>query len=202
MKTFTDSAGRTWTIDITVDTIRRVQSLVDVNLADITSPGSAPAPGSPGSAKTDDTPLLTRLEVDLILLCDVIYAIVKPQADEKNVSDEDFGRALGGEAILAARDAFWGALSDFFRSLRRSDQVRAIEKQTALVQAAVAAADQQIEALDVGAAVAEALEGEPDPQWAKAPASAGTSGTGTTSGGGGGSSSGSLPASSPSTPAR
>jgi hypothetical protein len=122
MKTFTDSAGRTWTISIAVDAIKRVQQHCDVNLADITS---------------GDPPLLTRLEVDLVLLCDVIYALVKPQAEQAGVSDEDFGRALGGDAILAAHDAFWNALSDFFQRLRRADQVRAIQKQTALVQAAV-----------------------------------------------------------------
>ncbi|MEX2388776.1 MAG: hypothetical protein WD534_12935 [Phycisphaeraceae bacterium] len=172
MKTFTDSAGRTWTLAITVDAIKRVQTLAGVNLADITS---------------GDPPLLTRLEVDLVLLCDVIYALVQPQAEQAGLSDEQFGQALGGDAILAAHDAFWGALSDFFQSLRRSDQVRAIQKQTALVQAAVAAAEGRIEQLDIEKAVNEAMEGEPPPAWATS---------------GGGDSSGNSPGSSPSTPDR
>ena len=147
MKTFTDSAGRTWTLTITVDAIKRVQSLLGVNLANVTE---------------GDPPLLTRLETDIVLLCDVIYAVVKPQADQQNVTDEQFGQALGGDAILAAHDAFWSALADFFRSLRRSDQVRAIEKQTALVHAAVDAADKRIEALDVDKIVDRAIRTDGD----------------------------------------
>ncbi|MEX2670927.1 MAG: hypothetical protein WD294_02330 [Phycisphaeraceae bacterium] len=148
MTTFTDNAGRTWTLSITVDAIKRVQSLLGVNLANVTAP---PQEGGEGE------PLLTRLETDLVLLCDVIYAIVKPQADQQGISDEQFGQALGGDAILAAHDAFWSALADFFRSLRRSDQVRAIEKQTALVHAAVEAADKRIDALDVAGIVDRAM---------------------------------------------
>ena len=67
MKTFTDSSGRTWTIAVTVDAIKRVEGLIKgVNLANLTS---------------GDPPLLTRLETDVVLLCDVIFALVKPQAD-------------------------------------------------------------------------------------------------------------------------
>ena len=157
MKTFTDSAGRTWTISITVDAIKRVKDLVGVNLADVTE---------------GDPPLLTRLETDLVLLCDVIYALIKPQADQHpsgGISDEQFGQALGGDAILAAHDAFWGALSDFFHQLRRLDQVRAIEKQQKLVGVAVAVADKQIDGIDLDKLVSEAmdgaLDGEPLPRW-------------------------------------
>ena len=177
MKTFTDSAGRTWTINITVDAIKRVKDLVDVNLADVTE---------------GDPPLLTRLETDLVLLCDVIYALIKPQADQQQISDEQFGQALGGDAILAAHDAFWGALSDFFHQLRRLDQVRAIEKQQKLVSTAVAAADRQLDQIDLDKLVNEAMDGEPPPRWMERQ-------QGTVPGDGG--SSGSSPDSSGSTPA-
>ena len=176
MKTFTDSAGRTWTISITVDAIRRVRDLVGVNLADVTD---------------GDPPLMTRLATDIVLLCDVIYAIVKSQADERGVSDEQFGQALGGDAIQAAHDAFWEALADFFRQLRRADQVRAIEKQQKLIGAAVAAADKQIEGIEVERLIDQAMaEGEPPPRWMEEQR------------GEDGSSSGSSPASSALIPAR
>jgi len=142
MKTFNDSAGRTWTLAITVDAVRRVRDLVGVNLARLVEPRE------PGR----ELPLLTDLADDLILLVDVIYALVKPQADALGVSDEDFGRALGGEAIAAAHEAFWRELADFFRSLRRrpnAAEARAIEKQLAMVEAAMAATERRIEALDV-----------------------------------------------------
>jgi len=46
-----------------------------------------------GFRETGDPPLLTRLGTDVILLCDVIFASVKPQADQHGVSDEQFRAA-------------------------------------------------------------------------------------------------------------
>jgi len=154
MRTFSDSAGRTWQLAITVDAVRRVRDLVGVNLARLIEPREAGGPSSasgPSRAtpRGGSLPLLTDLEDDLLLLVDVIYALVKPQADAQGVSDADFGRALGGEAIAGAHEAFWRELADFFRSLKRQAPARAIEKQLALVEAAMAAAERKIEALDV-----------------------------------------------------
>ncbi|MBU0717313.1 MAG: hypothetical protein KJ749_03615, partial [Planctomycetes bacterium] len=59
-----------------------VKGLLDVNLLEL---------------EAGDPPLLTRLGTDVILLCDVIFALVKPQADTSGVTDEQFGAALGGE---------------------------------------------------------------------------------------------------------
>jgi len=143
MKTFNDNAGRTWTISITVDAIKRVEGLIKgVNLANLTD---------------GDPPLLTRLETDLVLLCDVIFALVKPQAEQLGVSDEEFGKAMGGDAIMAAHDAFWEELTGFFRQLRRTDTARAIEKQAALVKATVEAIEQRVENFDTSAVIQKAL---------------------------------------------
>jgi hypothetical protein len=143
MRTFNDNAGRTWTLAVNVDAIKRVEGLIKgVNLANLTH-------GEP--------PLLTRLETDIVLLCDVIFALVKPQADQLGVSDEEFGKAMGGDAIMAAHDAFWEELNGFFRQLRRTDTARAIEKQATLVKATVAAIEQRVETLDVEDVIAKAL---------------------------------------------
>jgi hypothetical protein len=143
VKTFNDNAGRTWTLAITVDAIKRVEGLIKgVNLANLTH---------------GDPPLLTRLETDIVLLCDVIFALLKPQADQLGVSDEEFGKSMGGDAIIAAHDAFWEELTGFFRQLRRTDTARAIEKQATLVKATVAAIEQRVETLDVEDVIAKAL---------------------------------------------
>ena len=76
MKVFTDNASRTWSVIITVDSIRRVMKLLGINITEI---------------DVGDPPLLVRLGTDEMLLCDIIYCLVKPQADELGVSDEDFG---------------------------------------------------------------------------------------------------------------
>jgi len=142
MKTFDDNAGRTWTVAVTINAVKRVKGLLDVDLTDLMD---------------GDPPLLTRLDTDIVLLCDVIFALVKPQADEQGVTDEAFAEALGGDAIIAAHDALLEELADFFRSLRRTDVTKALEKQIAMVRAAVQAAEARIEAVDVDTEIERAF---------------------------------------------
>jgi len=69
----------------------------------------------------------------VILLCDVIFVLVKPQADAAGVSDEQFAAALGGDAILAAQTAFYEELVDFFRKLGRTDLAKAVDAQRRMI---------------------------------------------------------------------
>jgi hypothetical protein len=55
---------------------------------------------------------------DPVLLCDVIYAACKPQADERQVSDEAFGASMAGDAIEHATAALLEELVDFCPSPR------------------------------------------------------------------------------------
>jgi len=145
MKTFTDSAGRTWTVALTIDAAKRVKGLLDVNLLEL---------------EAGDPPLLTRLGTDVILLCDVIFALVKPQADAAGVSDQEFAAALGGDVVLAAQTAFYEELVDFFRKLGRGDLAKAVDAQRRLIDLAVRRIETRIERLDLEAAVESTL-GEP-----------------------------------------
>ncbi len=132
MKTFTDNAGRTWTLAINVDVLKRVRGLVDVNLLDIL-----------------DGKLIERLYRDPVLLCDVVYAVCKPEADAKSVSDEDFGRAMAGDAIEQATKALLEELVNFSPSPRdRANLQRVLDttwqvmdKARDLVQARLATVD-------------------------------------------------------------
>lgn len=101
MKTFTDNAGRTWTIAINVDAIKRVRGLLDVNLLEVV-----------------EGTLIERLVRDPVLLCDVVYAVCKPEADSQGVSDEEFGRAMAGDAIEHATKALLEELVGFSPSPR------------------------------------------------------------------------------------
>jgi hypothetical protein len=68
MHQFTDRSGRRWLIQIDVSTIKRVRSLTGVNLLDIVA-----------------GELIERLSNDPLLLADVLYAVVQPQAaDPRN----------------------------------------------------------------------------------------------------------------------
>lgn len=103
MRTFKDNAGRTWTVDINVATLKRVRGLTGVDLMQVI-----------------EGTLIEKLIRDPVLLCDVVYAICKPEADAATppVSDEEFGKAMAGDAIEAATTAVLEELVGFCPSPR------------------------------------------------------------------------------------
>ena len=103
MRTFKDAAGRTWNLSITVDAIKRVMGSVGVNLSELHA-------GEP--------PLIVRLEADAILLFDVIFQLVAPQASAVGVTAEQFAASIDAKSVGPAATAFWEELADFFQSLR------------------------------------------------------------------------------------
>jgi len=110
MRTFQDSAGRTWTIAVTVDAVKRVRDLLKEDLLDIER-------------------VFPRLLLDPILLCDVVYCVVKPQADAERITDVDFARAMAGDVIAHAKAALVEELVDFFPEPSQRQTLRlAIEK--------------------------------------------------------------------------
>jgi len=128
MHSFTDTQGRIWSVAIHVDAIRRVRALLEINLLDAV-----------------DGRLLERLVTDPILLCDILFALVKPEADARNVSDEDFGRALGGDVLDHATTALLEELVDFFPSGRRTVLRKALEKLKKLETLALEATTKRLE---------------------------------------------------------
>jgi hypothetical protein len=158
---FRDSEGRTWKLKMTLGVARRVADELGIDLLDLTS------------AQKDGEPLMTRLGVDLSLLVDVLYLMVKPQADQQGVDSETFGESLDGDTIAEARTAFWEALSDFFRRLRPGT-AKAIEKQEALTRKAIELEGQNIDQIDIDAVVRDLTAKRPRlPSAAKRTASAG-----------------------------
>jgi hypothetical protein len=111
LKTFQDNAGRTWTIAVNIAATKRVKSLAGVNLMD---------------AINGD--LLENLATDPVLLCDVIYAICKAEADAQNVTDEQFGQAMAGDAIEHATVALLEELVDFFPEAKRRVLRKVVKK--------------------------------------------------------------------------
>jgi len=150
MKTFVDNAGRTWTVAINVDAIKRVRDLVDVNLLEVI-----------------EGKLLERLIGDPVLLCDVIYSVCKPEADAKSaggVTDTDFGRAMAGDAIDGATTALLEDLVDFFPQGRRRVLAKALAKLRKFETAALSAVEVRLDSPELErrmAADLAALETEP-----------------------------------------
>jgi len=143
MHSFKDNQDRQWELNLTIGSVRRVKGLLDINLLE-------PEAGEP--------PLLTRLGTDEMLLVDVIFCLCKPQADENNISDEQFGEGLGGEAILAAQQAFYDELVDFFRKRGRTDRATAVMKQAKVIRMAVEKVTTIVESLDLESEMDKALK--------------------------------------------
>ena len=101
MRSFKDNQGRQWSVEINVTAIKRVRGLTGEDLMQVI-----------------EGTLIEKLIRDPVLLCDVVYAICKPEADTRSVSDEEFGKAMAGDAIEAATTAVLEELVGFCPSPR------------------------------------------------------------------------------------
>ena len=140
MKTFTDNAARAWTIQVNVDALKRVKSLLEVDLMEAV-----------------DGKLLERLLDEPVLLCDIIYALCKPQADAAGVKDEDFGRAMAGDAIDLATQALLEELVDFFPARRRALLTKVLDKLRKLDSLALATVTDRLEKIDLDKVMSSAV---------------------------------------------
>lgn len=159
MRTFTNNTGRTWTVTVNVNAIKRVRDLAKVDLLQVV-----------------EGKLIEQLVSDPVLLCDVIYALCKPEADAQGVSDVDFGRSMAGDAIDGATTALLEELVGFFPLGQRKVLAKALAKLRKLEATALAAVEARLDSNELE----EAMEKQLRPP---------------------GNSSGSVPASSASTPA-
>lgn len=123
MHTFKDTTGAEWKLELTVGSIKRIRDAIDVNLADDVFAG-----------------LLDKLASDTLLLCDVVWNLIKPQADKavvtqaekdagaKSVTAEVWMDRMGGDAIGDASKALLDELVDFSPPPRRALLKQIMEK--------------------------------------------------------------------------
>lgn len=103
MRSFQDVKDQTWELAITVGAIKRVRAhFPDVDLM------------KPGPEIWD------RLGSDLIFACDLVYVLVKPEADRQGISDVEFGERLAGDGIILAVNALLQEWTDFFQRTERA----------------------------------------------------------------------------------
>ncbi len=161
MRTFKDNQGREWTVEITVAAIKRVRGLAGVDVMEVLE-------GSNG--------LIEKLVRDPVLLCDVIYAACKPQADERQVSDEAFGASMAGDAIEHATAALLEELVDFCPSPRdRANLGRVLKATRDVMDKARDVVERRIdELIDSGALERTVLEAVPPTVEAAAGGSSGS----------------------------
>ncbi len=111
MRSFADNGGRTWSIAVNFWTCRQVRDRVGVDLFKL--------------IENNLTPLADLLN-DPVKFCDVLFVLASDQAKAAGVTDEQFGRSLGGDSYGQAQTAFFEALIDFFPDARARDAMRKI----------------------------------------------------------------------------
>jgi len=111
MRTFRDNSGRTWTISVDVAAVKRARSLAGVDMLDLRG-------------------TMSSIERDPVLVCDAVWAVVKPQADQHGVDEESFLASLAGDCIEAATRALLAELVDFSPNPRQRAALRVVLDRT------------------------------------------------------------------------
>lgn len=100
MRRFTDNAGREWVVSVNVAAVKRVRALTGVDLLGLLDPAQG----------------VSEKLADPVTLCDVLFAVVQPDADRRGVTSDDFGASMAGDAIDAAVRALLPEVVDFSQS--------------------------------------------------------------------------------------
>lgn len=144
MKTFRDNAGRTWVVSINVSAVKKVRGLAGIDIYGLVN---------------DSFQGLAKLLNDPIDLVDVLYVLCKDEADKLGVSDEDFGRAMGGDSLEHAADAFVNELADFFPDPRlRAGLKKVFAKNRMVRDRLLTHMDAEIEGFDIDALATKLIE--------------------------------------------
>ncbi len=155
MHTFKDNAGQEWNVEITVNTIRRVKSALQIDLMGLIG----------------DRAFVDKLVGDPETLVNVVYVVCKPQADALGVSDEQFGERMGGDSLDDATSALLESFIDFFPSRKRPILRAAMGKLKEIEAGMLDVAEKALNSPEVNNQISTALAklGE---QFAPAPAEA------------------------------
>lgn len=99
MPLFVDDQKREWVVTVNVGAVKRVRDEAGVDLDNV----------SEMFEKISDT----------VTLCRVVYAIIRPDADRKQVTLDGFLDSISGDSIASAEGALIEALTNFFPPTRR-----------------------------------------------------------------------------------
>lgn len=145
MRVFKDNEGRSWNLSVDHTSIKRVRATLDVNLLD---------------AVGGD--LIERLATDPILLVDVVYVICQPEVEKRELSDEEFGRSMAGEAIDSAAAALMEDLIDFFPNRQRTMVRKAWAKYQELADRTMELATAKLESPQLSKRITDSIDRQLD----------------------------------------
>lgn len=80
-----------------------------------------------------------------MLLCDILYLLCEDQAKAANVTDEDFGKSLTGDAIDDAAEAYLAESVDFFPRSQRPALTKVLATMKTYQERATALATEKLD---------------------------------------------------------
>ena len=112
MPTFKDANDREWTIKLDAPTILRIRAAT----CDVDRCKHLQGRGCTGVDLGDPSgETQYQLRRDVVMLVNTLYLLCHKEAQERGISDEQFGACLVGDAIERATIAMDGAIADFFQ---------------------------------------------------------------------------------------
>lgn len=99
MHRFKDNTGREWRLSLNGWQLKKLKETLDFDARDHES--------------------ILRAASDPVLLCNVLFVLCEEQAKADGVSDQQFGEAMGGDAIDEAAQAYLEESVDFFPRSQR-----------------------------------------------------------------------------------
>lgn len=132
MHKFRDGKDRDWQVSLHVANVKKIRELLafDIVASDV--------------AKT-----LDRLASDPVLLVDTLFVICSDEAKKANVSDEDFGAAMYGDALDRATTALLDELVSFFRDARQREMAtKLLDKSRQVTTLLIERVQKEVEAAD------------------------------------------------------
>ena len=111
MRTFKDSAGNTWCLQINVSTVKRCRAYAEVDLVALFD---------------SECEALQKLSNDPIKFVETLYVLCGDEAKERNVSSDQFEAAMSGDSINTAMNAFLEELIDFFPEERKRNALKKV----------------------------------------------------------------------------
>ena len=112
MRQFKDTAGGSWDIDLSIGNVMRVKGASEGRFNLI----------SPAKELHDE------LTTDEGTFWELLWFLVEMQAKERNITAEQFGKAMAADCLHDARRLFFEAWRDFFHQLARADKMAVVEK--------------------------------------------------------------------------
>ena len=147
MTTVNDKKNKTWSLELTVGSARRVKNETGVNLLNMISLESD------GKASTAE---LEKLIEDPFALVKVLFTLCEKQAEESGVSGEDYAELFDGDVITAATNALIEEIINFSPAAKR----KALTKFYQTAQRIAAAQEKELEKILNDEKVDEKIEEE------------------------------------------